>query len=148
MERGDSPEAGWLPLRVYLDTPRNGLKRRSVVVFLLPRAEGERAERGDVIRRGPLVAESPPLEVDRLPGGVRELGPLAVQATVRSVVRRRREELGLTQAELAGRAGLKQPVVACFEAGGTMPTLPMLERLAEALEMRLSVRFQPLREAS
>ena len=28
-----------------------------------------------------------------------------------------------------------------------MPTIPMLERLAEALEMRLSVEFQPLREA-
>lgn len=62
-------------------------------------------------------------------------------------VRRRREELGLTQAELAERAGLKQPAIARFEAGGTMPTIPMLERLAEALELRLSVQFQPLREA-
>ncbi|WP_239089942.1 helix-turn-helix domain-containing protein [Sphaerimonospora thailandensis] len=46
------------------------------------------------------------------------------------VVRRRREELGLTQAELAERAGLKQPAVARFEAGGTMPTIPMLCRRA------------------
>ncbi|MFF4775513.1 helix-turn-helix domain-containing protein [Microtetraspora fusca] len=65
-----------------------------------------------------------------------------------AAVRRRREGLGLTQAELAERAGLKQPAVARFEAGGTMPTIPMLERLAEALEVRLSVRFEPLREAS
>ncbi|WP_067135080.1 helix-turn-helix domain-containing protein [Microtetraspora malaysiensis] len=63
-------------------------------------------------------------------------------------VRQRREELGLTQAEPAERAGLKQPAVARFEAGGTMPTIPMLERLAEALEVRLNVQFQPLREAS
>jgi HTH-type transcriptional regulator / antitoxin HipB len=63
-------------------------------------------------------------------------------------VRLRREQLGLTQAELAERAGLKQPAVARFEAGGTMPTIPMLERLAEALEMRLSVQFLPLGEAS
>ncbi|MEO3812434.1 helix-turn-helix transcriptional regulator [Sphaerisporangium sp. B11E5] len=62
-------------------------------------------------------------------------------------VRRRREELGLTQAQLAERAGLQQPAVARFEAGGTMPTIPLLERLAEALEVRLSVGFQPLREA-
>jgi HTH-type transcriptional regulator / antitoxin HipB len=63
-------------------------------------------------------------------------------------VRQRREELGLTQAELAERAGLKQPAVARFEAGGTMPTIPMLERLAEALEVRLNVQFQPLQQAS
>lgn len=63
-------------------------------------------------------------------------------------VRQRREELGITQAQLAERAGLKQPAVARFEAGGTMPTIPMLERLAEALEVRLNVQFQPLREAS
>ncbi|GAA3100110.1 helix-turn-helix domain-containing protein [Streptosporangium carneum] len=63
-------------------------------------------------------------------------------------VRLRREQLGLTQSELAERTGLRQPAVARFEAGGTMPTIPTLERLAEALEMRLSVQFQPLQEAS
>lgn len=40
-----------------------------------------------------------------------------------AAVRNRREELGLTQAELAERAGLKQPAVARFEAGGTIPML-------------------------
>ncbi|GAB2865691.1 hypothetical protein GCM10022221_77520 [Actinocorallia aurea] len=64
-----------------------------------------------------------------------------------SAVRRRREELGLTQTVLAERAGLKQSAVARFEAGGTMPTVPMLERLAEALEVHLSIQFQPLRKA-
>ncbi|WP_169945144.1 helix-turn-helix domain-containing protein [Microbispora sp. H11081] len=53
----------------------------------------------------------------------------------------------MTWAELAERTGFKQPAVARLEAGGT-PIIPMLERLAEALEMRLSVQFQPLREAS
>ncbi|WP_345338873.1 helix-turn-helix domain-containing protein [Planotetraspora kaengkrachanensis] len=43
---------------------------------------------------------------------------------------------------------MKKPAVARFEAGGTMPTIPMLERFAEALEMRLSVQFHPLREVS
>jgi ribosome-binding protein aMBF1 (putative translation factor) len=65
-----------------------------------------------------------------------------------ATVRCRREELGITQAELADRAGLLQPAIARFEAGGTMPTIPMLERLADALGMRLSVEFLPLREAS
>jgi HTH-type transcriptional regulator / antitoxin HipB len=63
-------------------------------------------------------------------------------------VRQRREELGLTQAELAERVGLKQPAVARFEAGGTMPTIPMLERLAEALGVRLNVEFQQIQRAS
>jgi transcriptional regulator with XRE-family HTH domain len=53
----------------------------------------------------------------------------------------------MTQEQLAERAGLKQPAVARFEAGGTMPTIPMLERLAEALGMRLRVELEPFSEA-
>jgi transcriptional regulator with XRE-family HTH domain len=52
------------------------------------------------------------------------------------------------QAELAERARLQQPAVARFESGGTMPTIPMLERLAGALRLRLNVEFLPLRETS
>jgi len=61
-------------------------------------------------------------------------------------MRHRREELGITQAELAERAGLQQPAIARFETGGTMPTIPMLERLADALFLRLNVEFLPLRQ--
>lgn len=63
-------------------------------------------------------------------------------------VRERREALGMTQAQLAEAAGLQQPAVARFEAGGTMPTLPLLERFASALGLRLSVGFEPLERAS
>ncbi|WNZ10707.1 helix-turn-helix transcriptional regulator [Streptomyces sp. 11x1] len=62
-------------------------------------------------------------------------------------VRERREALGMTQAQLAQRAGMLQPAVARFEAGGTMPTLPLLERFAAALGMRLHVGFEPLDRA-
>ena len=48
----------------------------------------------------------------------------------------------------AYEAGLQQPAIARFETGGTMPTIPMLERLADALLLRLNVEFLPLREAS
>ena len=69
------------------------------------------------------------------------------QARVRfelaETVRVRREELGWSQRQLAQRAGMTQPGVARFEAGGTTPTLPLLERLAAALGLRLSVSFQP-----
>jgi ribosome-binding protein aMBF1 (putative translation factor) len=63
-------------------------------------------------------------------------------------VRERREALGMTQEQLAQATGMRQPAVARFEAGGTMPTLPLLERLAVALGMRLHVGFEPLDRAS
>jgi ribosome-binding protein aMBF1 (putative translation factor) len=59
-------------------------------------------------------------------------------------VRERREALGMSQRQLAEAAGLHQPAVARFEAGGTMPTIPMLERYAHALHLRLSVELRPL----
>ncbi|MCX4970052.1 helix-turn-helix domain-containing protein [Streptomyces sp. NBC_00654] len=65
-----------------------------------------------------------------------------------SAVRARRESLGLTQTQLGQAAGLRQSAVARFEAGGTMPTLPLLERLAAALGMRLNVGLEPLDRAS
>ncbi|MFE2911096.1 helix-turn-helix domain-containing protein [Kitasatospora indigofera] len=63
-------------------------------------------------------------------------------------VRLRREALGMTQAQLAAEAGMQQPAVARFEAGGTMPTIVVLERLAIALRMRLTVDMEPLERAS
>lgn len=58
-------------------------------------------------------------------------------------VRALREERGWSQTELANRAGMTQSAMARFEAGGTVPTLPVLERIATALEMRLSVALIP-----
>jgi HTH-type transcriptional regulator / antitoxin HipB len=57
--------------------------------------------------------------------------------------RTRREELGWSQRQLAERAGMTQPGVARFDAGGTMPTIPVLERLADALGLRLTVALEP-----
>lgn len=54
-------------------------------------------------------------------------------------VRTRREELGWSQRRLAELAGMSQPGIARFEAGGTTPTLPLLERLAAALGLDLTV---------
>lgn len=58
-------------------------------------------------------------------------------------VRTLREERGWTQTELAERAGMTQSAMARFEAGGTIPTLPVLERIATALQMRLSIALSP-----
>ncbi|WP_326825450.1 helix-turn-helix domain-containing protein [Streptosporangium sp. NBC_01639] len=55
----------------------------------------------------------------------------------------RRVELGLSQAELAERAGMTQPQVSRLETGGVTPTLALLRRLAGALDAELSVVFKP-----
>ncbi|GLH97299.1 helix-turn-helix domain-containing protein [Phytohabitans aurantiacus] len=58
-------------------------------------------------------------------------------------VRELREQRGWSQRQLADAAAMTQSAVARFEAGGTVPTLPVLERLARALDVRLDVRFTP-----
>lgn len=58
-------------------------------------------------------------------------------------VRSLREQRGWSQTQLAERAGMTQSAMARFEAGGTVPTLPVLERVAAALEMRLSIELTP-----
>jgi ribosome-binding protein aMBF1 (putative translation factor) len=58
-------------------------------------------------------------------------------------VREMREARGWTQTRLAEESGMTQPGVARFEAGGTVPTIPVLERLARALEAELVIRLDP-----
>ncbi|MET9023459.1 helix-turn-helix transcriptional regulator [Actinopolymorpha sp. NPDC004070] len=65
-----------------------------------------------------------------------------------AAVRQLREQRGWTQRELAESAGLTQSAVARFEAGGTVPTLPILERIAHALDLELAVSFQPRSSAA
>lgn len=59
------------------------------------------------------------------------------------VVRQLREDRGWSQTELAGVASMTQSAVARFEAGGTVPTLPVLDRLARALNADLVVQVNP-----
>lgn len=58
-------------------------------------------------------------------------------------VRTRRQALGLSQHELGRRADMTQSAVARFEAGGTVPTIPVLDRLARALGLELRVELAP-----
>ncbi len=58
-------------------------------------------------------------------------------------VRERRLALGLSQTELAARAGMTQPALSRLEAGGVVPTIPLLERISMALDADLVVAIAP-----
>ena len=60
-----------------------------------------------------------------------------------AAVRELRLARSWSQAELASAAGMTQSAVARFEAGGTVPTLPVLGRIARALDADLTVRVAP-----
>ena len=51
----------------------------------------------------------------------------------------RRQALGLTQQQLAERAGLKQAAVARLESATTMPRVDTLLRVSNSLNMQLSL---------
>ena len=59
------------------------------------------------------------------------------------MVHDRRTELDMTQAELAARAGMTQPQLSRLESGGATPTVPLLARLAAALNADLDISFRP-----
>lgn len=58
-------------------------------------------------------------------------------------VRERRLALGLSQTEVATAAGMTQPALSRLEAGGAVPTIPVLERIAVALSAELIVTITP-----
>ncbi|GGV10341.1 hypothetical protein GCM10010495_24610 [Kitasatospora herbaricolor] len=60
----------------------------------------------------------------------------------------RRTALGISQAEVARRANMTQPQISRIEGGDTVPTLPLLERLAGALESELDIHLVPGADAA
>lgn len=64
------------------------------------------------------------------------------------MLREARRRAGLSQAELARRAGVTQSVVSAYESSARQPSLPMLDRLVSAtgltLELQLRRRGQRL----
>ncbi len=59
----------------------------------------------------------------------------------------RRNELKLTQAELAKRAGTGQPTIARLETTGHIGTLASLTRIAEALDSTLEIQLVPKKDS-
>jgi len=60
-------------------------------------------------------------------------------------IRQARLDAGLSQVELAVRAGTSQSALARYETGAALPTLPTLERLLAACSRRLEIQTPPAR---
>jgi predicted nucleotidyltransferase/DNA-binding XRE family transcriptional regulator len=65
-----------------------------------------------------------------------------------TTIRRARDDAGLSQVDLATRAGTSQPALARYETGAALPTLPTLERLLSACGRRLEIRTPPATKSS
>ncbi len=60
-----------------------------------------------------------------------------------ALIRDARHAAGITQLELAGRAGTAQPAVAAYESGSRTPNLATLERLLAACEYDIELSASP-----
>ena len=58
----------------------------------------------------------------------------------RQIIRARLKR-GLTQAQLAEKIGTKQPVISRLEGAQASPSLRLLKRVAEALNVKLQIRL-------
>jgi predicted nucleotidyltransferase/DNA-binding XRE family transcriptional regulator len=70
-----------------------------------------------------------------------------VTETAGALLRRARTGAGLSQAQLAARAGVTQSVISAYESGHRQPALPTLAALIEAADAELvtGIRRQPRR---
>lgn len=62
-------------------------------------------------------------------------------------VRRRREQLGLSQEAFAEKAGVHRTYISSIELGKVQVSIGVAQRLAEALEVRLSSLWREIEEA-
>lgn len=59
------------------------------------------------------------------------------------LIRHARRDAGITQLQMARRAGTAQPAVAAYESGARTPTVATLERLLDTCEHDLEMRARP-----
>lgn len=72
----------------------------------------------------------------------RELQLTRTEKMFSARLKERREELGLTQSELAKRLDCHAPYISDLENGKKSPQLSTLERIAEALETSVAFFFE------
>ena len=72
--------------------------------------------------------------------------PGSLEATIGSKVRRLRQRVGITAADLAGEAGLSAGMLSKIENGATSPSLATLQALARALNTPMASLFSDFDE--
>ncbi len=97
---------------------------------------------GGSLRQHTTPAEARAARMER-PAAAEAYEQTRLRFELAEAVRSRREELGLSQRQLAERAGMTQPGIAASRPGATTPTIPILERLARALGLQLTVSLNP-----
>jgi ribosome-binding protein aMBF1 (putative translation factor) len=93
----------------------------------------------DQARGNPARETSPTKGYAPSPQGAAEVARFRLAVSFAKAVLDRRTELGLSQAELAERAGLSQAKIARIESAASFPTLPLLRRLAVGLNASLNL---------
>ncbi|WP_433325062.1 helix-turn-helix domain-containing protein [Spirillospora sp. CA-294931] len=92
-------------------------------------------------RRHVVLGDVPALAAKRDTAEYRAARQMAkLEIALGRAVYQRRTALGISQRELAKRAGMTQPAISRLEAGGGgVPTLAVLDRLGRALGVRFAV---------
>ncbi len=70
-----------------------------------------------------------------------EYDALATEFAIAEAVIKKRIEQGLSQSELAEKIGTKQSAISRLESGNYNPSIKLLEKVAKALNLKLSIHF-------
>jgi len=71
----------------------------------------------------------------------KEYDALASEFAIAEAVIGKRLENGMSQAELAEKVGTKQSAISRLESGNYNPSIKLLEKVAKALNLKLTVSF-------
>ncbi len=72
----------------------------------------------------------------------REYEKLQPEFEIISAIIQHRIDTGMTQKELADKAGTKQSAISRLEAGNSNPSIGFLSKIAEALGTKLQISFE------
>jgi CheY-like chemotaxis protein len=76
------------------------------------------------------------------------MGTVDLRTLLGTAIKSGRSKLGISQEELAYRAGLHRTYISDLERGARNPSIESVEKLAQALQVSVSMLFEPATEAN